>query len=86
MIFIVLQSRLEEEEGEERCGASVETDDEAWAGCKTTLRVPLSPVGFGAPTSSFGPCDAPHRGAPKLLASAYGQGHEIASKTSRTGS
>jgi hypothetical protein len=58
--FIALQSRSGVEEAEERCGASVEADDEAWAGCKATLRVPLSL----APTSSLGTCDAPHRGAP----------------------
>ncbi|MDH3664681.1 MAG: hypothetical protein OEU92_32475 [Alphaproteobacteria bacterium] len=40
--------------------ASLKPDDDAWAGCKMTLRVPLSM----ATTSSLGPCDAPHRGAP----------------------
>ncbi|MGI9451169.1 MAG: hypothetical protein ACR2QH_11115 [Geminicoccaceae bacterium] len=55
-----MQSRSGEEEAEERCGALVEAEEEAWAGYNATLRVPLSL----APTSSLGTCDAPHRGAP----------------------
>ncbi|MGI9450837.1 MAG: hypothetical protein ACR2QH_09425 [Geminicoccaceae bacterium] len=59
-----MQSRSGEEEGEERCGASVETDDEAWAGCKATLRVAPRDSGSLAPASSLALCDAPHHGAP----------------------
>jgi len=31
--FIKLQLRSGEEEDDERCGASVKTDDDAWTGC-----------------------------------------------------
>ena len=56
---IVLQSRTGEEEAALRCSASVEFDDDAWAGCNATLWVALSM----APLSSLVTCDAPHRGA-----------------------
>ena len=53
--FILLPSRSGEEEGAERYGASLETDDRTWAVCNPTLEVVLS----AAPASSIAACGAP---------------------------
>ena len=55
--LILLPSRSGEEAGAERCGASLETDDQAWAVCNATLGVALC----AAPASSLAACRTPRR-------------------------